>query len=249
MKTIFTFILALLLGVAIQAQKLNIAAAANLKYALEEIKTAYLKAHPKTNLNISFGSSGALSQQILNGAAFDLFMSADTDFPQKLKDKGATIGKAVVYASGKLVLYSTTLDVSRGLTILNDAAVKKIAIAKPEVAPYGARAVELMKQQGVFDNLSAKIVYADNISQAAQFAFTGNAEVGFIGLSLALSPEMASKGTYYIIDPTLCPPIDQACVRIKTPVMNPEAAKFMAFILSPEIKAIWVKYGYSTPKE
>jgi molybdate transport system substrate-binding protein len=172
-------------------------------------------------------------------------MSADTDFPKKLKEKGATIGNEIVYASGKLALYSTSLDVTKGLEILTDASVKKIAVAKPEAAPYGARAVELMKKLGLFDPLSSKLVYGENISQAAQYVFTGNAEVGFIALSLAITPEMEGKGKYYVIDPSVCAPIEQACIRIKTAVMNTESARFMNFVISAKVKPIWEKYGYA----
>ena len=248
MKTI-TLILGLMLSISTMAQKVNIAAAANLKYVLEEIKAQYIKEHPKTTLNISFGSSGALVQQILNGANFDFFMSADNEYTTKLKEKGATTGNIEVYVTGKLVIYSTTIDVSKGLGILSNAGIKKIAIAKPEAAPYGDRAIEVLKRQGMMDLTKDKIVYADNITQAAQFAYTGNAEIGFIALSLAISPEMMVKGKYYVISPDQYTPIHQACVRIKTAVLNTETIKFMNYILSPTIRPIWEKYGYSTPSK
>lgn len=246
MKTIITIIL-IAIGITTQAQKLNIAAAANLKFVLDDIKTAYLAEHPKTNILITYGSSGKLSQQILNGAAFDLFMSADTDFPAKLKQRSATVGDAIIYAKGKLVMYSTTLDVTKGLALLDDPRVKKIAVANPDVATYGTRTIELFTTQNLMTRLAGKIVYGENITQTAQFAYTGNAEVGFIALSLALSPEMAAKGRYYLIDTSLYAPIEQSQVRIKTPVANPEAQRFIQYVLSPKMKPLWEKYGYSTP--
>jgi len=232
------------------AQKVNVAAAANLRYVLEEIKTAYVKQNPKAKVNITFGSSGTLAQQILNGATFDFFMAADNEFPVKLKEKGLTTGVISTYAFGKLAIYSTTLDVEhKGLEVLKDPSVTKIAIANTKTAPYGSRSVELLKKLCLYDRLKSKIVIGENISQAAQFAFTGNAEIGFVALSLAMAPEMKGKGNYFIIPEKLYEPVVQACVLIKTPVLNTEAGKFKKFVLSGATKTIWEKYGYSVPEK
>lgn len=245
MKRIIISLAISLLIISISAQKVNVAAAANLRYVLEEIKTAYIKQNPKAKVNLTFGSSGMLVQQIQNGASFDFFMAADNEFPLKLKEKGLTTGAMSTYAFGKLAMYSTSLEVDKkGLEVLKSPSIKKIAIANPETAPYGERALVLLKSQKLYDQLKSKIAFGDNISQAAQFAFTGNAEVGFIALSLALAPEMAGKGNYYIVPQSLYKPIEQACVLIKTPVLNTEAAKFKKFVLSPATKAIWEKWGY-----
>jgi molybdate transport system substrate-binding protein len=248
MKRIIISIAILLATITASAQKVNVAAAANLRYVLEEIKTAYVKQNPKARVNLTFGASGMLVQQIQNGANFDFFMAADNEFPLKLKDKGLTTGAMSTYAFGKLAIYSTTLEVEKlGLEALKNSSVKKIAIANPETAPYGERAVELLKSQKLYEGLKSKIVLGENISQAAQFAFTGNAEVGFIALSLALAPDMAGQGSYYIVPQALYKPIEQACILIKTPVLNTEAAKFKKFVLSPATKGIWEKWGYKTP--
>jgi molybdate transport system substrate-binding protein len=248
MKRTILSIAILLTVFVIQAQKVNVAAAANLRYVLEEIKTAYVIQNPKAKVNLTFGSSGTLVQQILNGASFDFFMAADNEYPVKLKTQGVTTGVMTTYAFGKLAIYSTTLDVEhQGLGVLNSPLINKIAIANPETAPYGNRSVELLKKQGLYDQLKSKIVIGDNISQAAQFAFTGNAEIGFVALSLALSPDMAGKGSYYIIPQKLYEPVEQACILIKTSVLNTEAGKFRKYVLSPVTKPIWEKYGYSVP--
>lgn len=241
------YTLLLLAGiVTAQAQKVNVAAAANLRYVLEEIKTAYLKVHPKSVVNLTFGSSGTLVQQIANGASFDFFMAADNEFPLKLKDKGLTIGPMTTYAFGKLALYSTTLDVSKlGLEVLKDPSVKKIAVANPETAPYGERSMSLIKKIG---KLESKVVLAENIAAAAQFAFTGNVEVGFVAYSLTLAPDMANKGYCYLIPSKNYEPIEQSCILIKRSVLNTEAARFRQFVLSKAVKPIWVKYGYATPE-
>jgi len=250
MKKIIISLAIVFATLSVTAQKVNVAAAANLRYVLEEIKTAYVKQHPKAKVNLTFGASGMLVQQIMNGASFDFFMAADNDFPLKLKDKGLTTGAMSTYAFGKLALYSITLDVDKkGLAALKDPSVKKIAIANPETAPYGERSVELLKSQKLYEQLKSKIVLGENISQAAQFAFTGNAEIGFIALSLALAPEMTGKGNYYVVPQSLYKPIEQACILIKTPVLNTEASKFRKFVLSPETKSIWVKYGYSVTEK
>jgi molybdate transport system substrate-binding protein len=245
MKRIIITLAILLATISISAQKVNVAAAANLRYVLEEIKTAYVKQNPKAKVNLTFGASGMLVQQIQNGASFDFFMAADNEFPLKLKDKGLTTGSMSTYAFGKLAIYSTTLDVEKlGLEALKSTTVHKVAIANPETAPYGERALELLKSQKLYESLKSKIVLGENISQTAQFAFTGNAEIGFIALSLALAPEMAGKGKYYVVPQSLYKPIEQACILIKTPVLNTEAAKFRKFVLSPAVKGIWEKWGY-----
>ncbi len=249
MKRIYLIIILAVSVISISAQKVNVAAAANLRYVLEEIKTAFVKQNPKAKVNLTFGSSGTLAQQIMNGANFDFYMAADNEFPLKLKAQGLTTGSISTYAFGKLAIYSTTLDVEKlGLNVLKEASIKKIAIANPETAPYGERAVKLLKNQKLYDGLKLKIVTADNISQAAQFAFTGNAEVGFIAFSLALAPEMIGKGSYYIVPQNLYKPIEQTCILIKTSVLNNEAAKFKKYVLSTVTKEIWEKYGYRTPK-
>jgi molybdate transport system substrate-binding protein len=247
MKRIIIFLLLAISAYTAQAQKVNVAAAANLKYVLEEIKTEYVKLHPKAKVNLTFGASGMLVQQISNGANFDFFMAADNEFPLKLKDKGLTTGAMSTYAFGKLVIYSSSLDVEKmGLEALKNSSIKKIAIANPETATYGTRSVELLKSLKLYDQLKSKLVIGENIAQTAQFAYTGNAEIGFIALSLALAPDMAGNGSYYIISPKLYSPIEQACILIKTPVLNTEAAKFKKYVLSAATKAIWEKWGYKT---
>ena len=245
MKQILILI-AFVIAMSAQAQTVKIAAAANLRFVFDEIKASYMSANPKVTVDVNFGSSGALLQQILNGAEFDVFMAADNSFPVKLKDQGAASGEVKTYALGKLALWSNTLDLSKGLEMLTDPSVKRIAIAKPELAPYGDRAIEVLKSSGLYDKVKDRIIYADNISQTAQFAQTGNAEVAFLAISLTLTPEM--KGSVYMIDPKLYKPIEQAMVLVKSWKVNPEAAKFMKFVLSDSCKPIFEKNGYIVTK-
>lgn len=233
------------LSISLQAQTVRIAAAGNLRFILDEIKAKYASVNSKANITVNLGSSGALFQQITNGANFDIFMAADKIYPDKLKAQGIVSGEVKTYAFGKLVIWSNTVDVSKGLAILTDKSVNKIAIAKPDVAPYGNRAIECLKYNKLFDQIKNKIVYADNIAQAAQFAQTGNAEVGFIALALAMGPDM--KGSYYELDAKSYKPVEQAMVLVKSWQSNPEAAKFMKFVLSATCKPIFEKYGFIVP--
>jgi molybdate transport system substrate-binding protein len=239
------FIVLILISIGASAQTVKVAAAANLRFVFEEIQSSYEKANPGSKVVVNFGSSGTLLQQILNGADFEVYMAADDKFPVKLKDQGAASGEIKTYAQGKLVLWSNTLDMSKGMEVLTTSAVTRIAVAKPELAPYGDRAIECLKKAGIYEKVKDKIVYADNISQTAQFAQTGNAEVGFLAMSLTLTPEM--KGSVYELDSKSFKPINQAMVLVKTWKPNPEAAKFMKYVLSPACKPIFEKFGYIVP--
>ncbi len=247
MKRILVLILFSVFSIYTSAQKATIAAAANLRYVLEEIKTQYIKENPKATIQITYGSSGTLTQQIVNGAPFDLFMSADTDFPNKVKEKGFASGEIKTYCYGKVAMWSLSLDVSKGINTVLLSEVKKIAIANPVNAPYGENTVAALKNQKLYDKISSKIVWGENINQTAQFAFSGNAEIGFIALSLALAPEMKSKGKYYVLPESICPPIKQAAVLVKGWEKNGEASKFLNYLTSSKCDDIWEKYGYGLP--
>jgi len=245
MKRLCIILLLTLSGISMQAQTVKVAAAANLRFVFEEIKDNYMKLNPKADIVANFGSTGALYQQIVNGADFNVFMAADDVVPAKLKSQGLVSGEVKTYAFGKLVLWSNTIDVSKGLELLTDPSVKRIAIAKPDLAPYGDRAIECLNSTGLFEKVKDKIIYADNISQTAQFAQTGNAEVGFLAYSLTLTPEM--KGSVFLIDPKNYKPVAQAMAVVKGWKASPEAVKFMKYILSPECKPIFEKFGYIVP--
>jgi molybdate transport system substrate-binding protein len=243
----FLFFIACMATLVANAQTVRVAAAANLRYVLEEIKDKYIASNPNVKVEITVGASGALTQQIINGANFDFFMSADTKFPEKLKEQGCASGSVKTYAFGKLVAWSNTVDVSKGISVVNDKDVTRIAIAKPEVAPYGEKAIDCLKFYNLYESCKSKLVYADNISQAAQFAQTGNAEIAIIAYSLVFGPEMKDKGKFLVLNTESYKPVEQACVLIKGWERNPEASKFMKFVLSPECKPIFEKYGYIVP--
>lgn len=249
MKRLILSIISLTAAITIHAQTVRVAAASSLRYVLEDLKTEYARINPNVTIEVSLGSSGALAQQILNGASIDFFMAADNKFPQKLAESGYSIGYAKTYAYGRLVFWSTTMDVSKGIKIFTNAEVKKIAIAKPEIAPYGEKAVQLLKYYKIYDQVKPKLVYAENIAQAAQYAETGNADIAIIAYSLVLAPEITEKGNYFVVDTKSYKPVEQTCVLIKGKVPNAEAVKFMDFILSEKCKLVFEKYGFIVPEK
>src|SRR5208282_104275 len=183
-------------------REINVAAAADLNAALQEVAASYEK-RPGVAVKLSFGASGALTQQIQNGAPFDIFFSADMDYPRQLIAGGqADSATLYLYAVGRLVLWvpkDSRLDVERkGLDVLLYPGVKKISIANPQHAPYGRAAVAALKHYGLYEKVSDRLVLGENISQAAQFVESGNAQVGFVALAHAAAPTMQGKGKYWI---------------------------------------------------
>lgn len=230
-------------GVNIEKSEISIAAAANLRNVLEEIKQKFLEDHPDSKIRITYGSSGMLTQQIINGAPFDLFLAADTNFPEKIMAAGKSVGENVIYCYGRVVMWSTKLDVTQGLALVKDPRVKKIAIANPQLAPYGKSSVEALKKAGFYESIEHKIVWGENINQAAQFAVSANADIGFIALSIALGKELSDKGNYYVLSDQESEPIAQSGIVIKG--KNESASQaFLDFITSPRTDEIWRKYGY-----
>ncbi|MFR9619884.1 MAG: molybdate ABC transporter substrate-binding protein [Rikenellaceae bacterium] len=223
--------------------RIRVAAAANLRYALTEIERAYESKFKGVYLEINYGASGTFYQQIINGASYDLFLSADDILPAKLKAEGITDGESVVYACGKLAIYGLEAGIQeQGLTILEREKLNRISIANPRTAPYGARSIEVLKSIGMWERLERRIVYGESIAQAAQFAMTGNCEVGFVALSLLLNPEAELKGSYFVIPEEMYTPIAQAGIVLK----EGGATQLFEYLLGAECKTIWDKYGYST---
>lgn len=250
MKQFLIFILILMaMNVNNNAQSITIAAAADLRNAMGELVKTYKETNPDAKIETIFGASGNFYQQIVNKAPFDMFFSADHNFAVKLKDQGLTVGEPKVYAIGHLVLWSSTLDISKGLDILKSDKVNKISIANPEVAPYGKRAMECLTYYKLDKAVKDKIVKGDNVSQAAQFVLTGNAEVGLIALSLALSPEMSTKGKYFLIDQKSYSQLDQSFVILKQAENNKEVGKFVKFLDSGNARKIFSKFGFNAPEQ
>lgn len=235
-------------SINLHAQKLKIAAAADLRFAMDEIVKIYTKQNPHATIDVIYGSSGNAFTQISNGAPFDIYFSADIMYPRKLKETGLALTEPKLYAIGRIVLWSATIDVSKGLSVLAKKPNIKIAIANPEHAPYGQRSLEALEYYKLFDKVAKQLIFGENVSQAAQFCLTGNADAGLIALSLALSPSMGSQGTYFLIENKSHNPLEQAYVILKQAKNNTEAYAFTDFIETSPARLIFEKYGFSLPK-
>jgi molybdate transport system substrate-binding protein len=233
------------------AREIKIAAAADLTFAFTDVATQFEK-HTGDQIKLTYGSSGNFFAQIQNGAPFDLFFSADINYPQKLEAAGlAEPGTIYEYASGKLVIWvpnASKLDLSRGLATLLDPGIRKIAIANPQHAPYGSAAVAAMQHEGIYDKVKDKLVLGENISQTAQFVESGNADVGLLALSLAVAPAMKDKGRYLVVPPTDYPPLVQAAVILKSSHNKELANQFLKFLKEPGTVTLMERYGFSIPK-
>ncbi len=234
--------------VAVHSQAIRIAAASDLRYAMDDIVDRYKELNPEVEIHVNYGSSGKYYQQIVNGAPFDLYFSADMLYAQKLYERGLTIAPPELYAHGYIVLWSNKVDVSQGIKSLLNPRISKIAIATPAHAPYGKRAKESMIYYGIYEKIKPKLVFAENIASTAQFIQSGNAEIGIIALSLALSPAMINSGTYYYIDEKTYLPLKQGFVIIKKKNMNAAVQKFADFVLTTHVKEILIKYGFTLPE-
>jgi molybdate transport system substrate-binding protein len=251
-------VLLLLLPVSISLcqaadREINIAAAADLSAALQEIAANYEK-QSGVKVELSFGASGALTQQIQNGAPFDVFFSADMGYPRQLIAAGqADSGSLYRYAVGRLVLWvpkDSPLDVEhKGIDVLLDPSVKKIAIANPQHAPYGRAAAAALKHYGLSDKLSDKLVLGENIAQAAQFVESGNAQVGFVALAHASAPSMQGKGKYWVVPADAYPPLDQGVVIVSASPRKQDAVAFLKYVKGAEFAAVLRRYGFSLPDQ
>lgn len=232
-------------------RSISIAAAANLKVALEQVIAAFQERNPGAEARATYGASGTFYAQIQNGAPFDLFLAADAQFPAKIAVEGLAAGNSAPYAYGKLVLWvpaSSKLDIAkRGLKALLDPSVAHIAIGNPAVAPYGAAADEALQAAGLREALKGKLVLGQNIGQAAQFAQSGNAQAALLPLSLAMAPPLATEGRFALVPPSSYRPLEQAGAVLKG-AREPALAKaFFDFLLGPNGRAILEKNGYGLP--
>jgi molybdate transport system substrate-binding protein len=231
------------------AQTSTVAIAANMKDAFNEIAIAF-KAGGKPEIRVVYGSSGNFAAQIMNGAPFNLFIAADEHFPLELFKNGKTVDEGAIYAIGKLALIAKTssgIRLADSKTEIARAIVRanKVAIAKPELAPYGKAAVEYLKAEGLWDLAKDKLVYADNIGAATTYVMSGAADIGFTALSLAKSPEVTKQTSFLLVDTKLYEPIKQRMVLIKGAPQ--ESVDLYRFMQGSQAKSILQKYGYTTP--
>jgi molybdate transport system substrate-binding protein len=240
----------LVLACTVRAQELRVAAAADLQFAMVDLAGQFEK-KSGTKVTVSYGSSGNFRAQIQNGAPFDVFFSADAAYPQQLVSANVADAQSLfTYAYGHLVLWApagSKLHLSdKGFEALKDARITKIAIANPEHAPYGRAAVAALQKAGLYDQVKSKLVFGENISQAAQFVQSGNAQVGIIARSLTFAKSM-NGGEQWEIPADLYPPIEQAAVIVSSSPNKTAANAFLEFVKSDEGRQVLSKYGLTPP--
>lgn len=231
----------------------TVAAAADLKFALEEVEQAFTNAHPEITVRVTFGSSGNFFTQLSSQAPFDLFLSADMQYPLKLVEQGLAVKDTLFpYAVGRIVVWvpkASKLDLDKlGMQALLDPSVRKIAMANPRHAPYGQAAEAAMRKLGVYDQAQDKLVLGENVAQAAQYIESGSADIGIIAESLAVAPVLQEKGRFWEVPPASYPRMDQGGVMLAG-AREPAAARaFRAFLMGEKGRDILKRHGFSMPE-
>jgi molybdate transport system substrate-binding protein len=231
----------------------TVAAASDLKFALEEVARAYTQQTGKT-VRLAFGASGNLMRQIAQGAPFDLFMSADEQYVLDLHRQGFAVDEGMLYAIGHVVLFvphgspiraeATLEDLRRAV---DDGRLKKLSIANPEHAPYGRAARDVLQAAGLWEKVQGRLIMGENVSQAAQYAASGSVQAGLFALSLALSPNFIRAGDHAVLPERWHRPLRQRMVLLKR--ASPPAREFYAFLQQPAARSILRKYGFALPGE
>ncbi len=240
-------------ALAVPEKQIAVAAAADLKFAFEPLIEAFEAEQPGIEVRPSFGSSGTFYSQLSNGAPFDLFFSADAEYPRRLLTEGWGLeGSEFLYAIGRIVVFvpnSSSISLqSVGMRALGLDSVRHISIANPQHAPYGRAAVAAMKIAGIYDSVKDKLVFGENVAQAAQFVESGSAEAGIIALSLAVAPAMKDSGRFWEIPVDSYPRIEQGGVILKNSRNAAAAGLFRAFVLGTHGRAILKRYGFFLPE-
>jgi molybdate transport system substrate-binding protein len=239
-------------GAGPDATTVRIAAAADLRFAMDALVAEWDAADPLITVEPTYGSSGNFFAQISEGAPFDVLFSADAEYPRALEEAGvAASGSTRLYAIGQIVVWvplGSPLDIeSHGIEELADPSARAVAIANPEHAPYGRAAVAAMRAAGVYDAVEPRLVLGENVSQAAQFVESGNADAGVIALSLALAPPLVEEGRYVIVPIDSYPRIEQGAVVLDAAVDPDAAHAFLDFVLGPRGRAVLDRYGFMPP--
>jgi molybdate transport system substrate-binding protein len=233
-------------------RRVTIAAASDLKFALDELVKGFRAENPGAEVQVTYGSSGNFLAQISNGAPFDVFLSADVAYPRKLVEQGLVQDDVFLYAVGRIVLWvpkGSSLAVEQlGMKTLLEPAARRIAIANPQHAPYGRAAEAAMKSQGVYEAVKDKLVLGENIAQTAQFVESGNADVGIIALALAVAPAMKDKGQYWEVPLDAYPRMEQGGAILKRAQDVELAKRFRDYLLGPQGKELLARYGFFLPK-
>jgi len=251
------FLLAVAASVACGAPRppargqVRVAAAADLNVALGELVTRFTATH-NADVSVSYGSSGTFYAQLLNQAPFDMYLSADVDYPRQLASRGLTIsGSEFTYAIGRLVLWvpsSSSLDIEgQGLRALTGTSIAHVSVANPNHAPYGRAAIAALKSAGIYEGVQPKLVFGENVAQALQFAQSGAADAAIVALSLALTPALEKRGRFVDVPAAMYPRMEQGGTILKSAADVDTARALRAFIVSDEGRAILTQYGFAVP--
>lgn len=244
------FLISFACATSLFAQTITIAAAANLKYAMDDLSSAFTK-ESGINVRVISGSSGKLTQQIMNGAPYDVFLSADTEYPAKLVEGGYCISPSQIYAYGLLVLWSNnSANLSQGISVLAEPSIRKIAIANPKTAPYGIEAMKAIRYYKLNPaSLSGKLVIGESVSQVGTYIATKAVDIGFVAKSIVVSPEMKNIGNWIELDTKSYNLIDQAMVALKSNSSENQnrSKEFLRFMTSAKAQQILSNYGYKIP--
>jgi len=233
------------------APTLSMAVAANMAVCVESLNAEFVMLHPGVEMKVSTGASGNFFAQIKNGAPFEVFISADMDYPRKLIDAGlAERDSLTLYALGRLALWTNTpgINPGRGRTVFKAESTTKIAIANPDTAPYGRAAMEAMEKLNVLEAAKPKLVIGENVAQAVQFVQSGNAEIGLVPYSLLVVPPLKGVGIYVLLPGASYAPIEQGAVVTQKGAANPLAKAYIEFLKSDAAKAILEENGYALPE-
>ena len=246
-KILLTLLTLALCSSGLFAQTLKIFAASSTKPAMQEIVKEFKKRHPNAKLELSYSATGKAYAQFSNGFKYDIFMAADTTYPQRIYDDANAITEPRIYAHGALALFSTNAElIKRGLVSLKESSVKHLSIANPRLAPYGVAALEILKNSGLEDVTKSKLVLGDNIAQSVQFVDSGAAEMGLVAYSLIKNTKKESE--YLLVDTNLYSPMKQAFVLTKYAKNKPLAKEFGDFLLEEFAQNSFLKHGFAKAK-
>ncbi|NLC28473.1 MAG: molybdate ABC transporter substrate-binding protein [Campylobacteraceae bacterium] len=243
-------VLSLVLGISLQAGTINLAVAANVTYAMDELVAKFNETNPNTKIETTLSSSGKLVAQIKNGAPYVILMAANMAYPEAMYKEGFAVTEPKIYARGALAFLSAkTHNYAEGLSLLAKDNIRKVAIANPKTAPYGTAAVEAMKKSNLYEAIEPKLVYAESISQTVTYSVTA-ADIGIVNASALYSSKMTDykRGVHWeMVDKSLYTPIDQGIVLLKKGEESAEARAFYDFMLSEDARKIMERYGYLLP--
>jgi len=250
MKRLWLVLFLSLTAMKLSADTLYIAAASNLVYCIEGLNRQFQQQYPQLNIKLTTGSSGNLFAQIQHDAPYELFLSADTFYPQQLVNKQlADANTLKVYALGQIALWTnkSELDIKKGLELLKTTAIKRIVIANPDTAPYGMAAKLALQHKNVWNDVQKKLVFAENIAQTMQFVQTQNADIAVVAVSLLSTPHIQNKGNYWLIPQSYYSPMAQAMVVTKRGQRNQWAYRYARFLQSASAQQILQQHGFVRP--